>query len=109
MGWLFLLLAGSAEIIYAVVMPKTEGFSKLGPSMFCITFIVASIYFLSLAAKSIPIGTAYAVWVGIGTLGTAIYGMIILGEDRSILRILCFALILAGIIGLKILSADTKG
>lgn len=67
-----------------------------------------SIYLLSLATKSIPVGTAYAVWVGIGAIGTAAYGMLVLGEDRSALRILCFVLILAGIVGLKLLSTDTK-
>lgn len=108
MGWLYLLIAGSAEIFYAAAMPKTEGFSRLGPSIFCIAFIVASMYLLSLATKTVPIGTAYAVWVGIGAIGTATYGILMLGEDRSFLRIMCFVLILAGIVGLKILSSGAK-
>lgn len=108
MGWLYLLIAGSAEIFYAAAMPKTEGFSRLGPSIFCIAFIVASMYLLSLATKTVPIGTAYAVWVGIGAVGTAAYGILMLGEDRSFLRIMCFVLILAGIVGLKILSSSAK-
>lgn len=107
-GWMYLVLAGIAEIFYAVTMPKTEGFTKLAPSMFCIVFIAASMYLLSLATKTIPVGTAYAVWVGIGAVGTAIYGMMILGEDKSILRIACFALILLGIIGLKLVSPNTQ-
>lgn len=106
MGWLYLLIAGCAEIFYAAAMPKTEAFSRLWPSMFCIAFIIASMYLLSLATKTVPIGTAYAVWVGIGAVGTATYGVFMLGEDRSILRIMCFALILAGIIGLKLLSGS---
>ncbi|EKF61532.1 small multidrug resistance protein SugE [Agrobacterium albertimagni AOL15] len=108
MGWMYLLLAGSAEIIYAVAMPKTDGFTKLGPSLFCLFFIAASMYLLSLATRTIPIGTAYAVWVGIGAIGTAAYGVIALGEDRSVLRLLCFVLILAGIVGLKLLSSEAK-
>lgn len=108
MGWIYLLLAGTAEIFYAAAMPKTDGFTKVGPSLFCLFFIAASMYLLSLATRSIPIGTAYAVWVGIGAIGTAVYGMIVLGEDRSLLRLLCFVLILAGIVGLKLLSADSK-
>ena len=108
MGWIYLLLAGTAEIFYAAAMPKTDGFTKVGPSLFCLFFIAASMYLLSLATRSIPIGTAYAVWVGIGAIGTAIYGMIVLGEDRSLLRLLCFVLILAGIVGLKLLSTDSE-
>lgn len=106
MGWLFLLLAGGCEIFYAAAMPRTDGFTRLWPSLFCGLFICMSMYLLSLAARSIPVGTAYAVWVGIGALGTAIYGMVVLGEDRSMMRIFCFVLILAGIVGLKLISAD---
>lgn len=108
MGWVYLLPAGSAEFVYAAAMRKTDGFTRLGPSLFCVSFIVASMYFLSLATRTIPIGTAYAVWVGIGAIGTAAYGVIALGEDRSFLRLLCFMLILAGIVGLKLLSNEAK-
>jgi quaternary ammonium compound-resistance protein SugE len=104
MGWAYVLLAGLCEIVYAAAMPRTDGFTRLGPSAFCAVFIGLSMYLLSLATRSIPVGTAYAVWVGIGGVGTAIYGMLMLGEDRSLLRILCFVLILAGIVGLKLLS-----
>lgn len=103
---MFLILAGVCEIFYAAAMPRTDGFSKLGPSVFCAVFIGLSMYLLSLATRTIPVGTAYAVWVGIGAIGTAVYGVVMLGEDRSVLRILCFALILAGIVGLKLLSSD---
>ena len=104
MGWLYLVCAGLCELVYAGAMPRTMGFTRLGPSVFCGVFIVASMYLLALATKAVPIGTAYAVWVGIGAIGTAIYGMVALGEDRSVLRILCFVLILAGIVGLKLLA-----
>lgn len=104
MGWFYLVLAGIAEIFYAAAMPRTDGFTRIGPSLFCLIFIGLSMYLLSLATRTVPIGTAYAVWVGIGAIGTAIYGMVVLGEDNSLLRIFCFLLILAGIIGLKLLS-----
>lgn len=87
-------------------MPRTEGFTRLWPSLFCAAFIAMSMYLLSLATRTIPVGTAYAVWVGIGAVGTAIYGMIALGEDSSLLRMLCFGLIIAGIGGLKLLSHE---
>ncbi|WP_159916958.1 multidrug efflux SMR transporter [Pantoea sp. 18069] len=105
MGWIYLLLAGVCEIFYAAAMPRTDGFTKLGPSAFCMVFICFSMYLLSIATRTIPVGTAYAVWVGIGAVGTAVYGALMLDEDRSLPRILCFLLILAGIVGLKLLSS----
>lgn len=104
MNWLFLIAAGLCEIFYAAAMPRTEGFTRLLPSLFCAAFIAASMYLLSLATRSIPVGTAYAVWVGIGAVGTAIYGMLFLGEDRSLARMACFGMIVMGIVGLKFLS-----
>ena len=104
MNWGFLIAAGLCEIFYAAAMPRTEGFTKLWPSVFCAAFIAASMYLLSLATRTIPVGTAYAVWVGIGTVGTAAYGMLFLSEDRSVARMACFGLILMGIVGLKFLS-----
>jgi quaternary ammonium compound-resistance protein SugE len=106
MGWIYLLAAGLCEIFYAAAMPKTDGFTKLWPSLFCLLFIAASMYLLSLSVRTLPIGTAYAIWVGIGAVGTAAYGIIALNEDASILRLLCFVLIIAGIIVLKLLSAS---
>lgn len=106
LGWIYLLLAGVCEIFYAAAMPRTEGFTKLGPSAFCALFIAVSMYLLSLATKTIPVGTAYAVWVGIGAVGTAIYGILMMGEDRSLGRIICFSLILTGIVGLKFFSSE---
>ncbi len=107
MDWVYLVLAGMTEIFYAAAMPKTEGFTRFGPSLFCLVFISLSMYLLSLAARTVPIGTAYAVWVGIGAIGTAAYGMFFLGEDSSLMRIFCFVLILAGIVGLKLLSTQS--
>ena len=104
MNWVFLITAGLCEIFYAAAMPRTEGFTRLWPSLFCFGFIAASMYLLSLATRSIPVGTAYAVWVGIGAVGTAAYGMLFLGEDRSLARMACFGLIIMGIVGLKFLS-----
>lgn len=104
MNWFFLIAAGLCEIFYAAAMPRTNGFTKLWPSLFCAAFIAASMYLLSLATRTIPVGTAYAVWVGIGAVGTAIYGIWFLDEDRSLARIACFGLILMGIVGLKLLT-----
>ncbi|MEG0412014.1 MAG: multidrug efflux SMR transporter [Comamonas sp.] len=104
MSWVFLIAAGLCEIFYAAAMPRTEGFTRLWPSLFCGAFIAASMYLLSLATRTIPVGTAYAVWVGIGAVGTAVYGMLTLGEDRSVARMACFGLILMGIVGLKLLT-----
>lgn len=103
-GWVYLLVAGHCEIFYAATMLRTDGFTRLWPSLFCAAFIAMSMYLLSLATRTIPVGTAYAVWVGIGAVGTELYGVLALGEDRSLLRMLCFAPIVAGIAGLKLLS-----
>ncbi len=104
MSWVFLIAAGLCEIFYAAAMPRTAGFTRLWPSLFCGAFIAASMYLLSLATRTIPVGTAYALWVGIGAVGTAVYGMLALGEDRSVARMACFGLILMGIVGLKLLT-----
>ena len=104
MNWVFLVAAGLCEIFYAAAMPRTQGFTRLLPSLFCGAFIAGSMYLLSLATRTIPVGTAYAVWVGIGAVGTAAYGMLFLGEDRSLARMACFGLILMGIVGLKLLA-----
>ncbi|MBE0017188.1 multidrug efflux SMR transporter [Raoultella planticola] len=90
-GWMYLVIAGIAEVFYAASMLRTEGFTRIYPSIFCLTFIGVSMYFLSLATRTIPVGTAYAVWVGIGALGTAAYGIIylallqIVGGDKLII------------------------
>jgi len=104
MAWLYLLIAGLLEIQWAVTMKYTDGFSKLWPSVFCVLGMAASVYFLALAQKTLPLGTSYAIWTGIGAVGAAIFGMILFNEPRDMARILCILLIVVGILGLKITS-----
>lgn len=104
MNWLYLFIAGILEIAWAIGLKYTEGWSRLVPSLITAVLMIASFYFLSLAIKSLPIGTAYAVWTGIGTVGAAILGMFLFGEPRDAVRIACILLIVAGIAGLKITS-----
>ncbi len=104
MAWIYLLIAGLFECIWAIGLKYTEGFTKLIPSSITLIAMVLSIWFLSLALKTIPIGTGYAVWTGIGAIGVAIIGMVFLGEPRQIARIICLLLIVSGIIGLKVVS-----
>lgn len=94
------------EIGWAIGLKYTEGWTRLVPSLLTGAAMIASFYFLSLAVKSLPIGTAYAVWTGIGTVGAAFLGMLIFNEPRDLSRILCILLIVAGIAGLKLTSAQ---
>ncbi len=102
MAWLILLLAGLAEIGWAVGLKYTEGFSKLMPSLLTVGAMIISLGLLGLALKSLPLGTAYAVWTGVGTVGTAILGIYLFGESADWLRLVCIGLIVAGIMGLKL-------
>jgi len=104
MNWIYLFIAGLLEIAWAIGLKYTEGWSRLVPSLITAALMIASFYFLSLAIKTLPIGTAYAVWTGIGTVGAAILGMFLFDEPRDIMRVLCIGLIIAGIAGLKITS-----
>jgi quaternary ammonium compound-resistance protein SugE len=104
MAWLILFFAGLFEIVWAVGLKYTEGFTRLWPSLITAIGMVISLYLLSTALKQLPIGTAYAVWTGIGAVGTALIGIFFLGEPRDIARILSILLIVAGIVGLKIFS-----
>lgn len=106
MNWIYLLIAGILEIGWAIGLKYTEGWTRLVPSFATAALMIASFYFLSLAVKTLPIGTAYAVWTGIGTVGAAILGMIIFDEPRDVSRILCVLLIVAGIAGLKFTSGQ---
>ena len=106
MDWLLLLLAGLLETGWAIGLKYSQGFTKLGPSVVTIGLMIASFFLLSRALKTIPIGTGYAVWTGIGAVGTVIVGMIFLGESRDVGRICCLFLIVAGIVGLKVFSPD---
>jgi len=105
MSWIYLTIAGFFEIAWAVGLKYTEGWSKFWPSAFTIISMIAGFYFLSLALKELSIGTAYAVWTGIGTIGVAIYGILFFEESADIFRILCILLIITGIVGLRILSS----
>ena len=99
--WIHLLLAGLAEIAWAVGLKYTDGFSRPLPTLATIVGIAVSFWLLALAMREIPLGTAYAVWTGIGAVGTVILGMILFGESRDLARLACIALIVAGVIGLK--------
>ncbi|MBI2308046.1 MAG: quaternary ammonium compound efflux SMR transporter SugE [Rhodocyclales bacterium] len=102
MAWLVLFVAGLCEIGWAVGLKYTEGFSRPWPSVGTAAAMVASVVLLGLALKALPLGTAYAVWTGIGAVGTAILGIFLLDEPRDALRLACIALIVAGIVGLKL-------
>jgi quaternary ammonium compound-resistance protein SugE len=104
MAWIYLFIAGLFEIGWAVGLKYTSGFTKLWPSVITIAGMIFSFYFLSNAVKSIPIGTAYAIWTGIGAVGTALLGMVLFNESKEFVRIFFIFLIVIGIIGLKIFS-----
>ncbi len=102
MPWIILLLAGLFEIAWAVGLKFTDGFSRLWPTLGTITALVISVMLLGFATKSLPIGTAYAVWTGIGAAGTVICGILFLGDSVNATRLICVGFILAGVIGLKL-------
>lgn len=103
MEWIYLLIAGLFEISWAIGMKMSNGFTHPLISVLTIVGMVASFYFLSLALKNIPLGTAYAVWTGIGTMGTVILGIILFKEPSTVMRLVCIFLILTGITGLKLI------
>lgn len=105
MSWVVLGIAGLLETVWAYGLKCSEGFTKLGASVFTLVTMAASIYFLSLALKTLPLGTAYAVWTGIGTIGTVILGIVMFKESVDLPRIICVLLIVAGIVGLKLVSS----
>jgi quaternary ammonium compound-resistance protein SugE len=102
MAWIYLLFAGLFEIGWAIGLKYTDGFTKLVPTVWTVGSMVVSLGLLGLALKTLPVGTGYAVWTGIGTVGTAILGIVLLGEAATVVRLGCIALIVAGIIGLKL-------
>ncbi len=101
MAWLYLFIAGLLEIGWVIGLKYTEGFSKLIPSVITVAAMIGSFYCLSLAIKALPLGTSYAIWTGIGTVGAMIAGIILFGESANLMRIGCALLIVSGIIGLK--------
>jgi quaternary ammonium compound-resistance protein SugE len=104
MAWIYLIIAGLFEIGWAVGLKYTQGFTRPWPSVVTIAMMVLSMGLLGIAVRTLPLGTAYAVWTGIGTAGTVVLGMALLGEPVEPLRLGCIALIVGGVIGLKVLS-----
>lgn len=106
-AWLVLLIAGLCEIGWAVGMKYTDGFSRLWPSVWTVALMIASVVLLGWSLKTLPLGTAYAIWTGIGAVGTAILGIYLFNESRDVLRYVCIGLIVAGIVGLKLVTPDS--
>lgn len=104
MAWLLLVVAGVLEVGWAVGLKFTQGFTRPWPSVLTLTAMVASLWMLALAIRTLPLGTAYAVWTGIGTIGTVAVGILWLGEPASVGRVLCVGMIVAGVIGLKVMT-----
>ncbi|WBV44312.1 quaternary ammonium compound efflux SMR transporter SugE [Pseudoroseomonas cervicalis] len=104
MAWIYLLFAGLLEIGWAVGLKYAQGFTRLVPSLLTIASMAASLGLLGLALRSLPLGSAYAIWTGIGTVGTALLGIALFGEPATAARLLCIAMIAGGIVGLKLVS-----
>jgi len=105
-AWIFLFFAGLMETGWAIGLKYTEGWTKLYPSLATIALMIGSFLLLSKSLEELPVGTAYAVWTGIGAVGTVAIGILVLGESRDTLRLLCLMLIVAGIVGLKVVSPE---
>lgn len=104
MAWVYLVIAGFFEMGWAIGLKYTDGFTRLVPTALTVTAMVISVVLLGMALRELPVGTGYAVWTGIGTVGTALLGMYLFGDPATAGRLACIALIVAGIIGLKVLS-----
>lgn len=104
MDWIILVVAGLFEVVWAISLKYSENFSRPLPTVIALAGMVISIVLLSLALRTLPVGTAYAVWTGIGAVGTAVVGMVALGEPAEVLRLMCIGLIIAGVIGLRLVS-----
>ncbi|MCP6763256.1 MAG: quaternary ammonium compound efflux SMR transporter SugE [Fischerella sp. CENA71] len=105
MAWIYLVIAGLLEMGWAIGLKYTQGFTKLVPSIATVSCMVVSFVFLSIALRTLPVGTAYAVWTGIGAAGTALLGVILLGESAEFRRFFCIGLIIAGVLGLRLVSS----
>lgn len=105
MAWILLVFAGLLEVAWAVGLKYTQGFSRLAPSVFTIAAMIGSVWLLALAVRSLPLGTAYAIWTGIGAVGAFVLGIVLFGESASAARIASVTLILAGLVGLKLTAA----
>jgi quaternary ammonium compound-resistance protein SugE len=106
MAWTLLFIAGLFEVGWAIGLKYTDGFSRPWPSVLTVAAMIASVACLALALKTIPVGTGYAVWTGIGAVGTAILGIVLFAESASAARLACIGLIVAGIVGLKLVSGE---
>ncbi|WP_430390596.1 quaternary ammonium compound efflux SMR transporter SugE [Dyella sp. 20L07] len=106
MPWIYLALAGLFEVVWAIGLKYTEGFTRLWPSVVTVSAMTVSIVLLAMAVKTLPIGTAYAIWTGIGAVGAVILGIVLFGDSASPMRLLCVGLVLAGIVGLKLTSGS---
>ena len=104
MAWIYLVIAGAFEVAWAVGLKYTEGFTRLAPSLWTVASMIVSFLFLSLALKTLPVGTAYAVWTGVGAVGTALLGIYLFDDPATASRLACIGLIVAGIAGLKLVS-----
>ena len=102
MPWLILLTAGLFEVIWVLAMKASDGFSRLWPTLLTAAAMLVSVWLLGLSLKSLPVGVAYAVWTGIGAVGTAVLGMVLLGEPATAPRLVCIGLIVTGLVGLKL-------
>ncbi|KQN68920.1 molecular chaperone [Duganella sp. Leaf61] len=105
MTWIILIIAGLLEVAWAIGLKYTAGFTKLMPTLWTLSAMLGSVGMLGLALRTLPLGTAYAIWTGIGTVGTVIYGIVALDEPASAMRLACIAMIIGGIIGLKLTNA----
>ncbi len=105
MNWLILIIAGLLEVIWAITLKQTEGFTRLVPSLVTVATMAASFYLLSVAMRTLPLGTAYAVWVGIGAIGTGIAGILLFDEATTPLKLVSFVLVVGGFVGLRMTSA----
>ena len=105
MAWIMLAVAGLLEIGWAIGLKYTDGFTRLGPTVATVAAMVVSLALLGLAVRTLPVGTAYAVWTGIGTVGTVLLGILLFGESADALRLLFMAMIVAGIVGLKMVTS----
>ena len=104
MAWVYLLAAGICEIVWAIGLKKSEGFTKPVTSAWTVAVMLLSFYLLSFAMKTLPLGTAYAVWTGIGAVGTVVFGMVFMNEPRDLARMACIGMIVGGIVGLRVLA-----
>jgi len=105
-AWALLLVAGLCEVAWAVGLKYTDGFTRPAPTALVIAAMVASVWLLAIALRTIPVGTGYAVWTGVGAVGTALLGMVLFGESRDAARLACIGLIVAGIVGLKVVTPE---